>query len=512
MMIRIAAGAVLILLPDVARGQDTVPVDDSSTGTTIELTTSNCNCTGCPNSDRVAVGLQKDLVSPACPEGSVATVTTLRTADTKGALSKYDLLTWNEGAISGDLSINPPYIYRQASEIDQETKCYEADPSVLPVIGDQNTIKVSLNCEAVICDFQWDVQFGCAELGVLTTSIDGGLQVLSDVDDTIACASPSTCDSIPSCVSHSLAGIDSRLEHKEMYPGVGELMNGLALGPNDGNDGQYVPAKPMLLSARPREAQLILAIDQDSELNVYVESVGDRVNHINWGVNTDSSMYGTIRDGTSFTKFGGTKAESFNSVSSERPNTRFAFLGDNGQGDVCGAQSMLESTNGDRLEVVFIHVVQDPENALIACEHPDGGDFTLDLPESDTVHYHRTHAEAAIWAFDRGLISCCSAHNVYLAINEWVECRCDGICPEAGLNTGFVNLATRNETLAYCEELRNDQKVLLGVVDECDPGGDCPNHAEVKTSSAMRAVWAGRSRYAFAVGSLVLGFFSSHVG
>lgn len=96
MMIRIAAGAVLLLLPAVARGQDTVPVDDNSTGTTIELTTSNCNCTGCPNSDRVAVGLQKDLVSPACPEGSVATVTTLRTADTKGELSKYDLLTWNE--------------------------------------------------------------------------------------------------------------------------------------------------------------------------------------------------------------------------------------------------------------------------------------------------------------------------------------------------------------------------------------------------------------------------------
>ena len=502
-MIRmIAAGAVLLLIPVVARGQDTAPVDGNEQ-------TSNCNCTGCPNSDRVAVGLQKNLVSAACPEGSVATVATLRTADTKGVLG-YDLLTWNEGAISGDLSLNSPYIYRQASA--QGTKCYEADPSVLPVIGDQNTIKVTLNCEAVICDFQWDVQFGCAELGVLTTSTDGGLQVLSDVDDTIACASPSTCDSIPSCVSYSLAGIDNRLEHKEMYPGVGELMNGLALGPNDGNEGQYVPAKPMLLSARPREAQLILAIDQDSELNVYVESVGDRVNHTNWGVNTDSSMYGTIRDGTNFAKFGATKSESFNSVSSERNNTRFAFLGDNGQGDVCGAQSMLESPNGDRLEVVFIHVVQDPEDALTACEHPDGSDFTLDLPESDTVHYHRTHADAAIWALDRGLISCCSAHNVYLAINEWVECRCDGICPEAGLNTGFVDLATRNETLAYCEELRNDQKVLLGVVDECDPGGDCPNHAEVETSSVMRAVWAGRSRYAFAVGSLVAGLFSFHVG
>ena len=67
------------------------------------------------------------------------------------------------------------------------------------------------------------------------------------------------------------------MEHKEMYPGVGELMLGLGLGPNDGNDGQYVPAKPMMLSARPREAQLVLAIDQDSELNVYLESGFDSV-------------------------------------------------------------------------------------------------------------------------------------------------------------------------------------------------------------------------------------------
>jgi len=390
---------------------------------------------------------------------------------------------------------------------------------VLPVIGDQTTIKVSLNCEAVICDFQWDVQFGCAELGVLTTSTDGGLQVLSDVDDTITCANPSTtCDSIASCtlegtVSHYLAGIDRRMEHKEMYPGVGELMLGLGLGPNDGNDGQYVPAKPMMLSARPREAQLVLAIDQDSELNVYLESAGDRLNHTNWGVNTDSSMYGTIFDGTSFKEFGETKAKSYNAMSSERPNTRFAFLGDNGQGDVCGAQSMLESANGDRLEVVFIHEVQNPEDAHTACEHPDegGGEFTLNLPESDRVHYHRTHAEAAVWALDKELISCCSAHNVYFAINEWIECRCHGICPEGGLNTGFVDLATRNETLAYCGELRKDQKDLLAVVDECDPGGECPNHAEVDASSAMRTMWPGRSRYTFAVGAFVVGLFCSHV-
>eukprot|EP00562_Extubocellulus_spinifer_P035751 CAMPEP_0178703776 /NCGR_PEP_ID=MMETSP0699-20121125/13762_1 /TAXON_ID=265572 /ORGANISM="Extubocellulus spinifer, Strain CCMP396" /LENGTH=536 /DNA_ID=CAMNT_0020350949 /DNA_START=182 /DNA_END=1792 /DNA_ORIENTATION=+ len=457
----------------------------------------SCNCDGCPSSDRVSLGLHKDLVSPDCPEGSVATVTKLRTANTRG--TSYDLVTWNPGDFSQDTSINPNYVYRQASEIDQGTTCYEADPDVLPVIGDQSAIEVKLNCEAVICDFQWDVQFGCAELGVLTSSTDGGVQVLSDVDDTITCASPTTtCDSIASCtlegtIKWYLSGIDRRLEHKEMYPGVAELMLGLALGPGGGNDGEYSPAKAMMLSARPREAQLLLAIDQDSELNVYLENAGDRWNYTNWGANTDSSFYGTIFDGTSFKEFGQTKARHFNTLSSDRPNTQFAFLGDNGQGDVCGAQSMLESANSDQMMAVLIHVVKDPEEQQTACESPEGQDFTLDLPESEKVHYHRTHSEAAIWSLEKGLISCCSASKVHYAVNEWMDCRCEGICPEDGLNTGVSVQTTKNETLAYCEELEVDQKALLDAVDQCDPERECPLHIEVFNSA--NALLRGRSSY-----------------
>ena len=91
----------LILLPLISRGQDDAPAVAEGENSTVlveptPLLTS-CNCTDCPNSDRVSVGLHKNLVSPeVCPEGSVATVTTLRTANTKGGLSNYDLLTWNE--------------------------------------------------------------------------------------------------------------------------------------------------------------------------------------------------------------------------------------------------------------------------------------------------------------------------------------------------------------------------------------------------------------------------------
>jgi hypothetical protein len=84
----------LILLPLIARSQDAAPEDDNSA--IVESSSSSCNCSGCPNSDRVSVGLHKDLVSHVCPEGFVATVTALRTANARGGLSNYDLLTWNE--------------------------------------------------------------------------------------------------------------------------------------------------------------------------------------------------------------------------------------------------------------------------------------------------------------------------------------------------------------------------------------------------------------------------------
>ena len=206
------------------------------------------------------------------------------------------------------------YVYRQVSKIGEGTTCHdEGDSTNMPVIGDRSDLEVTLNCEAFRCDFEWDVTFGCQELGVLTTSTNGGLQVLSDVDDTLKCANPSTtCDSIASCtlegtIKSYLSGIDRRLEHKEMYPGAAELLLGLALGPEDGNGGQYSPSKAMLLSARPREGQFALAIDQDSELNMYMESTGDRLNYTYWGINTDSSFYGTLFDGTSFKEFGQSK-------------------------------------------------------------------------------------------------------------------------------------------------------------------------------------------------------------
>lgn len=419
-----------------------------------------CNCTDCASSATALAGSHETIVSPECVEGSVATLTKLDTIDDSG---EYEIITWNLGATTWTDTLTSPYKYEIASMEDEEVTSFCVPDSDLPVIGDQTQLKVTLNCESTRCDFRWNILFGCAKLGVLTNDTDGGVQVLSDVDDTIVCPNPQGATD-----PHALAGVDKRLEAKEIYPGVAELMLGLALA----NSSTFVPARPMLLSARPREAG-VLAISQDSPLNLYMEQVGDRNFHGSWGTNIDSSMYGTLFDVTSFNEYGETKAKSYNQVSEERPNTRFAFLGDNGQGDVCAAQSMFMSENGERLMVVFIHLTQDPAESITECEDPTTGSFTLNLTESDKVHYHKTYSDAASWAFQQGLISCCSAANVHVAVQEWITCRCDGVC-DYELPTGVTEKATREETLVYCQDIKADQSSLNKTISECDPESACP--------------------------------------
>ena len=442
-----------------------------------------CNCTDkeCPNSDTALLGTSADIISPGCEEGSVASLEIMRTISDTGS---YEVLTWNLGASTWTDTFTSPYKYAVATE-EESVMCFKVPPENLPVIGDQSQLKVTLNCESTRCNFRYDIQFWCYKTGVLVDDAGGGLQVLSDVDDTIVCPNPQG-----STDPHSFAGVDTRLEAKELYPGVAELMLGLALGPelattnstSNSTDtanstssllnGTYIPARPILLSARPREAS-VLAISQDSELSWYMEEIGQRNYHPSWGTNIDASRYGTVFDGLSFNEFGETKAKHYADVSSELPNTRFAFLGDNGQGDVCGAQSMLQSSTGDRLIAIFIHTTQNMNESITECEDPDAGSFTLDLPESSTVHYHSTYSNATLWAYEQNLISCCSANNVYVAIDEWFACRCDGNCTYE-LPTLVSEQATRDETMAYCDQIKADQVALKDTVEQCDAQANCP--------------------------------------
>jgi hypothetical protein len=101
----------------------------------------------------------------------------------------------------------------------------------------------------------------------LTNDTNGGVQVLSDIEDAIVCPNPQGPTD-----PHSYAGVNKRLEAKELYPGVAELLLGLALG---NSTDYYVPARPIMLSARPREAS-VLSISQGSELAESIHGRGWR--------------------------------------------------------------------------------------------------------------------------------------------------------------------------------------------------------------------------------------------
>lgn len=169
-----------------------------------------CSAKPCPLRQTAVLGRHIDLVgpNPACPERQVATVTAFRVE----SKSNFQLITSNLG---GSI-VTTPYIYTRATN-DTDMKCYEQPD--LPIIGDASQIQVTLNCEDIVkCDFEADISFGCMPVSTV------GVQVISDIDDTIVCPNPQ-CDSLTSCatspseLSHFLAGVDKRLKSKEIYPG-----------------------------------------------------------------------------------------------------------------------------------------------------------------------------------------------------------------------------------------------------------------------------------------------------
>ena len=130
----------------------------------------------------------------------------------------------------------------------------------------------------------------------------------------MACSNPE-CQSLSQCsisqLPAALAGYDQRLEHKEIYPGSAELYLALATGPKF--SPEYVPLRPILFSARPREAGALLAIKQGGKLPAWYQTVAKTRNYSWWGLNLDGSQYGAVADSASseeamrFRNYGKTK-------------------------------------------------------------------------------------------------------------------------------------------------------------------------------------------------------------
>ena len=238
-----------------------------------QQTNSCVDCENCPGESTVYFSLHKEIESKECQEGERAAITKLRTSSSFG---KYKIETRNPDSA---FDKKPPFIYNEGTW-KKIGVCFEAACEKLPIVGDQTKIVVDLDCEtAKSCDFLFDIEFDCFRTGVLTSDEEGGVQVLTDIDDTIICPNPQ-CERLLDCplseVGHFLAGKDTRLKVGEFYPGVAEVILGLALGiPKKEGDEGVVPAKPRFFSARPREGGPFVKISQSSALNEYLESVGE---------------------------------------------------------------------------------------------------------------------------------------------------------------------------------------------------------------------------------------------
>jgi len=325
-----------------------------------------------------------------------------------------------------------------------------------------------------------------------------GVQVVSDIDDTIECPNPSKRDGTGFFIPW-LKGVDKRIEQKEIYPGVAELMLGLALGPayNPAVERKIVAAKVLLLSAQPESLHNIrekLGYSND-KINKHFEDVGKQNHQSDWGINTGDSMYGSFTDNLKFDSdfvlwvaesprrfrnMGRTKAKQFIELSEARKNTRFIFFGDNGQGDVCAAQFMLERTN---MVAAFIHKTQRESKAITECLPPDTkipgqkltpfGNVDLDLKDvQDKVHFFKTHSKATKLAFDNKFISCCSARLVWEAVEEWYNSKdgCEGKAENCDNDCKDDDCNTRKQ---YCCDVKKDQAILETTFSECNAKSQC---------------------------------------
>lgn len=356
-------------------------------------------------------------------------------------------------ANEGDGLLSTPYAYPQGSS-QLGGKRSSKFAMTKPVVGEQRLLEVTVKCKSMSCNYQYNIEFGCRSLD------KDGVQVLSDVDDTIFCS------------GGGVGGVDQRLEKHEVYPGAAELYLGLALGPN-GHEATTVPARSMLLSARPVEVKALLAMKQGQLLPEVFEAVGQKYHQSTWGLNVDGSQYGTISDLSlsqqrMHQKFGVTKANTLLDLTKSNPHTKYVWSGDNGQGDACAAQAFLATRSGKALSAVFIHEVQSEQLELKDCKSQKRGapDFRLSLRDTKkfpNAVFFKSHARAAEWAMAKGLISCKSASIVLAAVRDWEACRCNGKCAN-NLLTGVDTKAKRQATLAYCAIVKKEASKLAKAV------------------------------------------------
>jgi hypothetical protein len=211
-------------------------------------------------------------------------------------------------------------------------------------------------------------------------------KILSDVDDTLLCSG----GAYP-------AGIDRSLPRKTLYPGVLGFYRELDLG-DTGPDlwDQQRTGNLVFLSARPHLYSDI------AERHVY-----DSLNNLQRtrGLYTAPSLLcGSMKTGAQY-MFNNTmeplaqkKVESFKEYAALYAEFEFVLIGDNGQGDVRAAELIHEdSLYTGNLKRAYMRKVKPLSETHCTTE-------STKSPDCPFICYFTTYVEAAIDAFEHGLI------------------------------------------------------------------------------------------------------------
>lgn len=175
------------------------------------------------------------------------------------------------------------------------------------------------------------------------------VQVITDIDDTIKSSGGVAIAGIP------LGGVDKSFSRSACYPGVFRFGAELA---SHGIGSGRMPAKMAVLTARAREFQWALEIKQSDKICQGFRRAGDASGRTGWGIGP--VLYGSVQEWICQERKGWRKAENFKLLyaSSEDPNLRYVFVGDNGSSekDLEAAERIIAEFPRV-MRAVFVHAV-----------------------------------------------------------------------------------------------------------------------------------------------------------
>jgi hypothetical protein len=228
-------------------------------------------------------------------------------------------------------------------------------------------------------------------------------RVLSDVDDTLL----SSGGAFP-------AGVDARFPRRAVYPGAVRFLEELQLDGEQARDGHWPdewPGALVFLSARPR---VYKDLAEQASLALFASL---RASH---GMRCAPALLpGTLGSGIEMV-FGSCdalarqKAATFVEYARLFPESRFVFVGDNGQGDVL-AGAAVAAQLGARVEGLFFHLVQPLEAT------PGYSPAALAQWRQLGAVFFKTYVGAATAAARRGLLCAAALRRVALAAHAEMQ-------------------------------------------------------------------------------------------